>query len=73
MTTLLVDIREWSMWFAEWLIVAILIIEFMYDKNKDDLKKQRKTKTTKRTIPQSSGGNVIEETTETTEPMEEKK
>jgi len=67
---MLTELREWTMWVAEWLIVGILIAEFYYDKAKDDAKKQKRTKTTKRTIPQVSGGNMIEETTETSEPMD---
>lgn len=68
-----IELRDWSNWVAEWLIVAILIVEFFYDKAKDDAKKQKKTRTTKRTIPQVSGGNIVEETTEVSEPVEEKK
>ncbi len=63
------EFRDWSNWVAEWFIVGILIAEFYYDKAKDDAKKQKRTKTTKRTIPQISGGNIVEETTETSEPM----
>lgn len=67
------EIREWTMWAMEAGILYYVAREFYYDKTKDDIKKQRSTKTTKRTIPQISGGSVIEETTETTEPIEEKK
>lgn len=63
--------RDWSNWFAEWLIVFILIAEFYYDKHKDDLKKQKKTKTTKKTTTQPGGATITEETQETVEPAKE--
>lgn len=61
------EFREWSLWLAEWLIVFILIAEFFYDKNKDDVKKQRKTRTTKKTTTSPTGDVVIEEHVETEE------
>lgn len=41
--------------------------EFEYDKAKDD--KRKKTKTTKKTTKGVSGEEIVEETTETSEPM----
>lgn len=43
--------------------------EYDYDKQKDDLKRQRKTKTTKKTT-NKAGESIVEETTETSEPVE---
>lgn len=63
------EIRDWSNWFAEWLIVAILIAEYKYDKEKDDIRKTKRAKTTKKTTTQPSGESVVEETTETSEPI----
>lgn len=49
----------------------ILKREFDYDEQKDIEKKQRRTKTTKKTTVQPGGGSVIEESTETSEPMKD--
>lgn len=43
--------------------------EYEYDEQKDLEKKQRRTKTTKKTTTQPSGASVVEEQTETVEPM----
>ena len=48
----------------------ILIKEFKYDENKDLEKKQRRTKTSKKTTVQTSGDTTTEEITEVTEPVE---
>jgi len=45
--------------------------EFDYDEQKDIEKKQRRTKTTKKTTVQPGGGSVVEESTETSEPMKD--
>lgn len=43
--------------------------EYDYDKQKDDLKKQRRTKTTKKTT-NKNGESIVEESTEVSEPVE---
>ena len=48
-----------------------VIKEYAYDENKDLEKKQRKTKTTKKTTRGVTGEEIVEETTETSEPMAE--
>ena len=53
---------------AEW-----LKREYEYDEQKDIEKKQRKTKTTKKTTTQPGGASITEEQTEVTEPMQETK
>lgn len=45
--------------------------EFDYDKDKDDQKRQRKTRTSKKTTTNPGGISVVEELTETTEPVNE--
>jgi len=45
------------------------IKEFFYDKDKDDLKKQKKTKTTRKITTQPGGSSVTEEQVEISEPM----
>lgn len=45
--------------------------EYQYDKEKDE-KKQRRTKTTKKTT-NKAGESIVEETTETSEPITENK
>jgi predicted Holliday junction resolvase-like endonuclease len=45
--------------------------EFEYDEQKDLEKTQRKTRTTKKITETKDGGKVVEETTETSEPMKE--
>jgi hypothetical protein len=47
----------------------ILKREFDYDANKDLEKKQKKTRTTKKTVTQPGGTSTTEETTETSEPI----
>lgn len=61
------------MWIAEWVIVAILILEYRYDAQKDLAKKQKKTKTTKKVTTEPSGLSTTEETIETIEPTQEEK
>ena len=48
----------------------ILTKEYKYDENKDLQKKQKRTKTTKKTTT-NTGGTVIEESVETSEPIPE--
>lgn len=45
--------------------------EYEYDESKDLEKKQRKTRTTKKVTESKDGGKVVEETTETSEPIKE--
>jgi hypothetical protein len=47
--------------------------EYFYDKEKDDSRKQRKTKTTKKTTKNASGESTVEESVEVTEPTQEAK
>jgi hypothetical protein len=46
--------------------------EYQYDEQKDLEKKQRRTKTSKKTTTSASGQNTVEETTEVIEPIETK-
>lgn len=50
----------------------VLRKEYEYDEQKDLEKKQRRTKTTKKTTSKPGGETVTEEQTETSEPMEDK-
>ncbi len=70
---ILIEIREWIMLLMEGGILYYVAKEFYYDRNKDIEKKQKKTKTMKKTTTQPSGESTIEESTEVSEPMEEKK
>ena len=49
----------------------ILKREFDYDENKDLEKKQKRTRTTKKTTTEPSGASITEESTETSEPVKE--
>lgn len=51
----------------------ILVKEYKYDEAKDIEKKQRRTRTTKKTTTQPSGVSTTEETIETVEPTGEQK
>ena len=51
----------------------ILKREYDYDEAKDIEKKQKRTRTTKKTTTQPGGASVTEETTETVSPIEETK
>lgn len=62
------ELREWSMWAMEAGILYYVAREFYYDRDKDIEKKQRRTKTTKKTT-NKAGESVVEETTETTAPF----
>jgi hypothetical protein len=48
----------------------ILIKEYRYDEAKDLAKKQKRTKTTKKVTESKDGQKIVEETTETSEPMQ---
>ena len=52
--------------------LAILILEYKYDAAKDAAKKQKRTKTSKKTTTSASGQSVTEETSEVIEPIETK-
>lgn len=67
------ELREWVAFVAEVYICVILTAEYFYDANKDLLKKQKKTRTTKKTTTEPSGTQTTEETTETVEPTGEQK
>ena len=45
--------------------------EYYYDANKDIEKKQRRTKTTKKTVTQPTGVTTTEETSEVSEPVQD--
>lgn len=45
--------------------------EYEYDENKDLEKKQRRTRTTKKTTMSKAGESTVEETTEVSEPVQE--
>lgn len=65
------EIREWLMLLFEGYICWILTMEYFYDAAKD-AKKQRRTKTTKKTTTLPSGDTVVEEQTESIESKGEK-
>ncbi len=73
MLELIHELREWTMWIMEAGILIYVGLEYHYDKAKDDAKKQRKTRTTKKTVQTRDGGSTVEETTETSEPILEDK
>lgn len=61
------EFREWTMWIMELGILIYVGLEYHYDKNKDDLKKQKRTRTIKKTTTQPDGDIVVEETSESME------
>jgi hypothetical protein len=69
----ILEAREWLMLAFEGYICAILTLEYFYDARKDELKKLRKTRTTKKTTSTKDGGSMVEESTEISEPMQEEK
>lgn len=69
---IITEIREWIAFGVEVAILVVIWMEYQYDKNKDEEKKHRKVKTTKKTTKGVSGESIIEETTETSEPTEQK-
>jgi predicted histidine transporter YuiF (NhaC family) len=71
-------------WEPLWLLVVLVIglifegytayvvkKEYDYDEQKDIEKKQKRTKTTKKTTTQPGGASIVEEATEVTEPVKE--
>jgi hypothetical protein len=73
-------------WEPTWLLIVLslglfyeretrnwTVKEFYYDKDKDDAKKQRRTKTTRKTTKGAGGESVTEEQIEVTEPIAEAK
>ena len=64
----LIAVRDWTMWLFELYICWILTAEYYYDFNKD-IKKSKKTRTTKKTTTKPGGETVSEETTEISEPL----
>lgn len=63
----ILELREWTMWLMEAGILYYVAREFYYDRDKDIEKKQRKTRTTKKTTTMPSGDIVTDEQTETVE------
>lgn len=68
---MLSELREWTMLAFEAYICWILTLEYFYDAAKD-AKKQRRTKTTKKTTTLPSGDVVTEESSESVESKEPK-
>jgi len=54
---------------VECAILYVLVREYRYDEQKDLEKKQRRTKTTKKTTTHKDGTNITEESTEAIEPI----
>lgn len=69
MHRILVEIREWVAFIVEWAILIVIIMEYQYDKSKDEAKKHKSTKTTKKTTTKPGGETITEEATETHEPI----
>lgn len=65
----IIEIRAWVSFLIELGILYYVAIEFYYDKNKDEAKKQKRTKTTKKVTQTKDGSTVTEEATETSEPL----
>jgi hypothetical protein len=80
---LIIQFRDWTMWIFELALVVLvaksvllerdtlrwIIKEFEYDESKDLEKKQRKTRTMKKTTTDKVGTVIVEESTETSEPV----
>lgn len=64
---MLAEFREWLMFLSELYICWILTMEYFYDKEKDEIKRQRKTRTTKKVTTSPTGETITEENVETTE------
>lgn len=73
-----------SKWEPIWLFVVLCIetivgiytgiivtMEYFYDAAKDEAKKQRRTRTSKKVTEQKDGAKVTEEVTEVSEPVKE--
>lgn len=63
------ELREWAMLLAELFICYMLVLEYKYDEKKDIQKKQRSTKTVRKTTTKKDGDSVVEESTEVNEPV----
>lgn len=73
MTELIHEIREWTMLLLEAGILVVIILEYVYDRNKDIQKAHKKTRTTRKTTSTKEGGSIVEESTEVSEPVQEEK
>lgn len=69
----LIELREWTGWAMEAGILYYVAREFYYDRDKDLAKEHKKTRTIKKVTSKPSGETITEESTETNEPMTEKK
>lgn len=69
----LTEFREWTMWIMEAGILVYVMKEFYYDAAKDEIKKQKRTKTTKKATTMPDGTTVTQEDTETIESKGEEK
>jgi|WetSurMetagenome_2_1015567.scaffolds.fasta_scaffold916121_3 hypothetical protein len=81
---MIVELNKWlEHWEPIWLFLIlaveavvgifsayILVKEYKYDEMKDLAKSQRKTRTSKKTTQSKDGGTTVEETVETTEPIQ---
>jgi uncharacterized membrane protein len=63
----LTTIRDWLAFVAEIVIAVYVIAEYYYDKEKDEVKKQKRTRTIKKAVTSPTGDITTEEITETTE------
>lgn len=63
---MIAEFREWTMWLMEAGILYYVAREFYYDAAKD-AKKQRRTRTIKKTTTDPQGNQVVEEQTSTVE------
>lgn len=61
------EFREWLMLVAELFICYMLVLEYKYDEKKDIDKKQKRTRTTKKTTTTPSGETITEESSESIE------
>lgn len=68
----LISVREWLGFLVEIAILIVIIMEYQYDKSKDDAKKHKRTRTTKKTTVTPSGETVTEENIESVESKGEK-
>lgn len=68
MYELITEAREWIMLLLEAGILWVVWLEYKYDARKDEEKKHRRVKTTKKTT-KGAQGETTEEVTETSEPM----
>lgn len=64
----IIELREWGMFLLEAGILYVVWKEYVYDYRKDEEKRHRRVKTTKKTT-KGAQGETTEEVTETSEPM----